>query len=165
VVPNAVYFITAVTAGRRPLFGDPQAMTLLRPTVRNVKPLYPFRMHGYAFLPDHFHLLLHVPETTSISDLIGSIKWNTTRNYKAAQKIVGSTSLWQRSFWDHVIRDETDYEQHLEYIHYNPVKHGYVDRPMAYGHSSFAEYVRRGWYGVDWAESVEPQRVAGRRFE
>lgn len=58
--------------------------------------------------------------------------------------------IWQHRFWDHIIRDETDYQHHLDYIHINPVKHGIVSGPGEYPLSSFAEFVEMGWYESDW---------------
>lgn len=138
-VPNAVYFITAVTQGRRSLFANETNMELLRTTMRRAKEHHPFTMHAYVFLPDHFHLLIFVSETSDISKLAQSIQRNFTRNYKKAQSINEPIRLWQRGFWDHVIRDERDFANHFHYIHYNPVKHGYVSKPESYSHTSFHE--------------------------
>jgi putative transposase len=59
-------------------------------------------------------------------------------------------AIWQRRFWEHTINDEEDFEMHLDYIHYNPVKHGYVDRPADWAWSSFQRYVKEGIYENDW---------------
>jgi putative transposase len=112
-------------------------------------------MRAYVFLPDHFHLLIFVPEATNISKLMHSWQRNFTVNYKKARAITASLRLWQRGFWDHVVRDAEDYERHFHYIHYNPVKHGYVRRAGEYPHSSFHEYVKRGWYDPDWGEAED----------
>jgi len=154
-VPNAIYFITAVTYERRPIFADDANIELLRATMRKAKKYHPFRMHAYALMPDHFHLLIYVPESTNISKLMQSIQWNFTRNHKAAHGVTTSVKLWQRGFWDHVIRDDNDFERHFDYIHYNPVKHGYVTLPADYAHTGFLEYVRLGWYGPSWAVDVK----------
>jgi putative transposase len=145
-VPNAIYFITAVTRGRQRLFADGANVELLHATMHRAKEYHPFIMRAYVFLPDHFHLLIFVPETTDISKLAQSIQRNFTRNYKKARDINEPVHLWQRGFWDHVIRDERDFANHFHYIHYNPVKHGYVNKPEAYTHTSFHEYVKHGWY-------------------
>ena len=155
-VPNAVYFIVGVTKARRAIFADEANMRLLRETLHRVKELYPFKMHAYVFLPDHFHILIFVPETTNVSKLMQSWQRNFTLNYKAARGITRSLRLWQRGFWDHVIRDADDYEQHFHYIHYNPVKHGYARRAGDYAHTSFHSYVKRGWYAPDWGEVEDP---------
>jgi putative transposase len=68
--------------------------------------------------------------------------------------------VWQRRFWEHVIRDEEDWRRHVDYIHYNPVKHGLVNRPTAWRWSSFAKAVAKGWYEESWGEG-EPATVVG----
>jgi putative transposase len=149
-VPDAIYFITGVTQARRPLFAQAANMDLLRESLRKVKTLYPFTMYAYAFLPEHMHMLIFVPATTNISKLMQSWQRNVTRNYKIAYGITTPLRLWQRGFWDHVIRDADDYERHFHYIHYNPVKHGLVRSPGDYPHTSFHAYVQRGIYAPDW---------------
>ena len=157
-VPNAVYFITSVLQGRQPLFADAFPLALLRDTIRHTKIHHPFTMVAYAFLPDHFHFLILVPETTNISKLMQSIHRNFTLDYKKILGIATPLHLWQRGFWDHVTRDEHDLERHFDYIHYNPAKHGLVSKPSDYPHSSFLEYVKRGWYGAAMAEDVTGAR-------
>ncbi len=74
----------------------------------------------------------------------------------------GEYRLWQRRFWEHTIRDERDLEAHVHYIHYNPVKHGWVTRVADWPCSSFHRYVRLGWVDTDWA--ADPQRFDGTDF-
>ena len=112
-VPDAYCFVTAVTHSRNPLFADETNMGLLRATMRRAKETHPFTMRAYAFMPDHFHLLIFVPETMDISKLLQSIQRNFTRNYKTERNITQATRLWQRGFWDHVIRDERDFANHF----------------------------------------------------
>jgi putative transposase len=162
-VPNALYFIVATVQGRRPIFADESNVELLRETLHRVKEIYPFAMRAYVFLPEHLHLLIQIHESTTISEVLHSIQRNLTLNYKRAHGITRKANLWQRGFWDHVIRDEQDLG-HFHYIHYNPVKHGYVKRPENYGHSSFNEYVKRGWYEIGWGH-VEPPELKGLEFE
>ena len=163
-VPDVYYFITCVLAKRRPILGEEQHMTLFRETLHEVKKLYPFTMKAFAFLSDHFHLLIFVPESTNISTLMKSVQWNFTMNYKKVAGVNGRVSLWQRGFWDHVIRDERDYMNHFHYIHYNPVKHGLVNCPGAYSYTSFQAYLARGWYASDWG-CKEPEEVKNLNFE
>jgi putative transposase len=163
-LPDVYYFITCVLANRTPVLGDERHMALFRETLREVKKLHPFTMTAYAFLPDHFHLLIFVPAATNISNLMKSIKWNFTLNYKTANQIKHPVKLWQRGFWDHVIRDEQDFVNHFHYIHYNPVKHGLVACPVDYPHTSFHAYLERGWYEKDWG-CTEPEEIKTFQFE
>ena len=153
---DVVYFITTNTHLRQPIFADAHHVEILRERMRKVQKYHPFKMRGYVFIPDHLHLLIYVPDGTDISKLMQSIKRNFTRNYKDYYGLDESLKLWQRSFYDHVIRDERDYWNHLDYIHYNPVKHGYVKRPEDYPHSSFMDYVRLGWYELGWGHADVP---------
>ena len=102
--------------------------------------------------------------STTISEVLHSLQRNFTLNYKRAHGITRKTHLWQRGFWDHVIRDEQDLTSHFHYIHYNPVKHGHVSKPEDYMHSSFHEYVKRGWYEIGWGHG-EPPELKGLEFE
>jgi putative transposase len=153
-VPEAIYFITSNVQDRRPYFANAENVLLLRQTMREVKEFHPFQMRAYAFMPDHIHLLIYLFAATNISKLMQSVKRNFTRSYKDKWGIDGAVKFWQRSFYDHVIRDERDYLNHVHYIHYNPVKHGYVSRPEEYPHTSYHEYVKRGWYDGGLGEAV-----------
>jgi putative transposase len=68
--------------------------------------------------------------------------------------------LWQQRFWEHLIRDETDFNAHCDYIHYNPVKHGLAQSPSEWQHSTFDMFVRKGFYPADWGRNVLPQVMA-----
>ena len=109
-------------------------------------------------------MLIHIPDTTTLSRVMHSMQRNLTLNYKRAHAIEQQVTRWQRGFWDHVIRDDTDWTNHLHYVQYNPVKHGYVSRPEDYPYSSFQEYVKRGWHEAGWGY-VEPEMLHGLEFE
>lgn len=156
-VDEAIYFITAVTQQRQSIFATTVEIERLRNTLRTVKEIHPFTMIAYVFLPDHFHLLIRIGPGTDISRILHSLKRNCTLNYKHAHAITGKFKLWQHGFWDHVIRDEQDFINHLHYIHYNPVKHDLVTTPEAYPHSSYLEYVKRGWYEIGWGHHEPPE--------
>ena len=159
-VEEGTYFITAVTHHRHPIFAQASEIERLRATMRLVKDQHPFIMLAYVFLHEHFHFLIRLGHTTDISKVMHSIKRNYTVNYKAARGDNGRVTLWQHGFWDHVIRSERDFKNHMDYIHYNPVRHGYVTRPEDYLHSSYMEYVRRGWYEIGWGHQ-EPDHLTG----
>lgn len=150
---EVICFVTTVFRERQTVLSDERHVQLLRQTLRDVNTIHPFGMRGYVFLPDHIHLLIYVPNETDISKLMQSFKRSHTSGYKDLQGIESSLRLWQRSFYDHVIRSQTDFVNHLNYIHYNPVKQGQAKRPEDFRHSSYTEYVRRGWYDLGWGYS------------
>jgi putative transposase len=119
-----------------------------------VQVLHPFAMLGYVFLPDHFHLLIQPSGQSNFSDIMHSLKSNFTREYKQLLGINGNLKFWQKRFWDSVIRDEQDFQGHLDYIHYNPVHHQYVQRPEDWLHSSFSIWQSRGIYPSGWGWTV-----------
>ena len=149
-VPNAIVFVTQVVHERRPAFNDAPTLALLRNTMRRVQELHPFRMWGYVFLPDHFHCMFQPTGESNFSRIMHSIKTNFTYQHKKQIGETGSLRFWQQRFWDHVIRSPEDFANHLDYIHYNPVKHGYVERPEAWPHSSYGEWRKRGAYAERW---------------
>lgn len=158
-VPNSIVFITQVVQGRAPVFRNESHLELLRSTLHTVKKLRPFTMLGYVFLPDHLHLLLKPAGTTTFSQIMHSLKPNFTKAYKQAIGVAGNMTFWQKRFWDHIIRDEMDFQRHLDYIHYNPVKHRLVARPEDWPHSSFLEWKKRGAYEDKWGWGL-PQSLA-----
>jgi putative transposase len=99
---------------------------------------------------------------------VGLIKAYFPRRVEKGERISeshqkrGERGLWQRRFWEHLIRDETDYRRHVEYIHWNPVKHGWVSRVKDWPHSSFHGYVAQGIYPENWGNEIGlPDITAG----
>jgi putative transposase len=158
-VPNAIVFITQVVEGRHPVFADEAHVELLRTVLRRVKELHPFAVLGYVFLPQHLHVMLLPTGDSNFSQIMHSLKPNYTKAYKRAVGITGSLKFWQKRFYDHIIRDETDFARHLDYVHYNPVKHRLVTRPEDWPHSSFQAWKVRGAYPDTWGWSVPPSLV------
>ena len=148
-IPDAVYFITSVTKNRERIFENAKNIKLFWDTLCRVKEYYPHELQSYVLLPDHFHFLIR-PIDCSFSKRFQSLHRNFTLNYKQLYSIKTNLQLWQHRFWDHVIRNEKDWQFHLNYIHYNPVKHGYVTRPEEWVNSSFRIWVRRGAYNIGW---------------
>lgn len=147
-IPGSAVFITQVVEGCVPIFQNEIYLNLLLVILRNVKQLHPFNMIAYVFLYDHFHLLIQGIGNTNFSQVMQSLKPNFTKEYKTLLGIPATESMkfWQKRFWDHVIRDDKDFENHLHYIHYNSVKHGYVSDPRDWKHSSYIEWEKRGLY-------------------
>ena len=144
--PGNVYFLTHVTYERRPIlvshFDD------LWDAIQRVKNEYDFNLLAWCILPDHFHILID-PIKSQTSSIMRRIKLSFSSKYRRsiANK---SGRVWQYRFWDHQIRSQSDLNRHIDYIHYNPVKHALVKSPAEYRLSSFSEYAIRGYYPADW---------------
>jgi putative transposase len=157
--PGATYFFTVVTHNRQPLFQNNETVALLRQAFHIVKAESPFTIDAIVVLPDHIHSIWTLPE----GDADFSSRWKRIKArfslrcpevYKQQRSIArqrkGEQAIWQRRFWEHQIRNETDFSQHVDYIHYNPVKHGLADAPRNWPYSSFHRYVEDGVYPADW---------------
>ena len=155
-VPGGTYFFTVVTARRRLIFTDEKAVALLRQAFLHVKAKRPFTVDAMVVLPDHLHCLWTLPSEDCDYPLRWRlIKTRIARHYGSLHDRRTDRSIWQPRYWEHTIRDEEDYRQHVEYIHYNPVKHGYVSRPSEWPYSSFMRFVKKGVHSEDWG-STEP---------
>jgi len=139
----------------------------LRQVMREVKTRHPFAIEAMVVLPEHLHCLWTLPA----GDADYKTRWALIKagfsrripagEQRSASRIKrGERGLWQRRYWEHLIRDDRDFEQHLAYIHWNPVKHGWVTRVIDWPYSSFHRYLRRGLYPADWA-SVDDDLIAG----
>ena len=123
-----------------------------------MKSHHPFKTLSYVVLPEHAHWLWQLPP----EDSDYSIRWREIKKgftlllLKKGIRLIrnkhGEYNLWQRRYWEHTIRDEKDFENHVEYIHYNPVKHGRVSRVKDWPYSSFFHFVNQGLYSINWAD-------------
>ena len=129
----------------------------LRHIYRTVQHRHPFETIAICILPDHLHAIWLLPE----HDADFPLRWNLiksgfsrglapARSRSAHHLVKREKGLWQRRYWEHVIRDEHDLARHIDYIHFNPVKHGLVTRVSDWPHSSFHQYVARGELPDDW---------------
>ncbi|MGB3749091.1 MAG: transposase [Rhodanobacter sp.] len=161
---GATWFFTVVTARRRRFLADEHAISILRESVAATLQRMPFHMDAWVILPGHMHAIWTLPAgDRDFSTRWGLIKAGFSRNsnlpHLSAPRRDGG--LWQPRFWEHRIRDVRDYRAHMDYAHYNPVKHGLVARVKDWPYSSFHHAVREGIYAADWG-GVEP-RPSGRR--
>ncbi|MEI8572813.1 transposase [Methylomonas sp. LW13] len=150
-VPGGLYFFTVVAYRRQPIFADIQRVALLRQAFQEVKCKRPFDITAAVILPDHLHCLWLLPE----GDFDYSTRWQMiktafSRRVSASVKKDGAKTIWQPRFFEHCIRDESDFNKHLDYIHYNPVKHGLALSPGEWPHSSFQRFVDAGFYPASW---------------
>ena len=165
-IPGGTFFFTLVTAERAPIFQSQEACSLLGDCLRAEKQVRPFRVEAIVLLPDHLHMIWILPEgDADFPTRMAAVKSRFTREWIArggrenrvpqGQGRQRRRGIWQARFMEHAIRDEDDFIHHVEYIHYNPVKHGWVRCPVEWLYSSFHRYVRRGDYPADWACSQQ----------
>jgi putative transposase len=165
-IPGCTVFLTLVTYQRSLLFSHPENVLHLRQALNRVLLEMPFQFVAGVVLPDHLHFLWTLPEGDSnYSGRVGRMKVLLTRSLRGKGCLPTTVSqsrqkhresdVWQRRFWEHVIRDEADFRKHLDYLHYNPVKHGLVRCPHEWQVSSFHRWVERGMYAIDWGCGLE----------
>lgn len=156
-----MFFLTVVTHERRPLFSMPANVDCLRQAVGQVRRERPFEIVAAVVVPDHLHFLWELPQgDKDFSTRVGRMKalftrsmpekLNSASHQSASRRKHRDSGIWQRRFWEHTIRDERDFEKHMNYIHYNPVKHGLAGCPHDWPYSSFQKWVEKGVYTRDW---------------
>jgi len=161
---GGTYFFTVVTHQRRKFLCQPANVSVLREAFCYAMAEHPFEIDAMVLLPDHLHCIWTLPA----GDGDFSTRWRLIKSYftrhcdpichgrpSPSRQKKQERAVWQRRFWEHQIGDEGDFIQHVEYIHYNPVKHGLVKAPKDWPYSSFHRDVRRGVYAWDWGAGEE----------
>jgi len=161
-IGGATYFFTVNTYRRQPFLTDADVRAALREGIERVRQTLPFAIDAWVLLPDHLHCIWSLPEgdadfstrwriiktvvTQRCGERLHNAAWMSRR--RAAK---GQSTLWQHRFWEHLIRDERDFAVHVDYVHWNPVKHGHVQHAALWPYSSFHRYVRDGVLPAAWA--------------
>ena len=162
-IPGGSFFFTAVTELRRPLFASADAVGVLRTAFRAVRATRPFEVDAIVVLPDHLHCIWTLPP----DDADFATRWRLIKTWftkhcdpalradpHRARTAKQEQALWQHRYWEHALRDEADVIRHVEYVHFNPVKHGLVSSAMEWPYSSFLRYVEAGMYPADWGQGA-----------
>ena len=158
-IKGGTYFFTINLLDRKSsLFVD--EIDLLRIAINHVKKRHPFRLDAMVVLPEHFHAIITLPEEDSNYAIRWSlIKSAFSKKIPVIEKINQSRmkkrerGIWQRPYWEHLIRDESDFKSHLDYIHFNPVKHGYVMKPSDWPYSTIHRYIEKRIIDENWGHS------------
>jgi putative transposase len=166
-VKAGCYFFTVNLAERnRELLTE--YVDILRESFRQVRQKHPFAVDAIVILPEHLHCVWTLPEgDDDFSMRWRQIKTEFSRNIDTGEQTSPSRiskkerGIWQRRFWEHCIKDEDDFMKHVDYVHFNPVKHGLVKSVCDWPYSSFHRYVKRGILSMDWAG----ESVSGSDFE
>lgn len=160
--PGGTYFFTLTLLHREGNDLLTRRVDLLRQVVRQVRGKHPFVIHAWVVLPDHLHCILELPE----GDADFATRWRLIKmNFSkalppseprdSARKRRGERGIWQRRYWEHLIRDEDDLRAHMDYVHINPLRHGLVSRVADWPYSTFHRLVAAAVYPADWAGGQE----------
>ena len=160
-VPGATYFFTVVSYRRQVILCEPSIREALRAAIVSVRRRRPFTIDAWVLLPDHLHCIWTMP----LGDMDYATRWGMIKrqvsvqcreDYQRPEWITASkrkhreSTIWQRRYWEHQIRDDRDFARHVDYVHYNPVKHGLCHQAVDWPYSTFHRYMGRGIYSVDW---------------
>lgn len=169
-VPGGTYFFTVTLADRRSRLLT-EYVDGLREAFRRTRERRPFTVDAIVVLPDHLHALWTLPP----DDGDFAMRWQTIKTHFTQVLHASGLSIprhrnkepavWQRRYWEHVIRDDEDRQRHLDYIHFNPVKHGHVRRVVDWPYSSFHRWVRQGVVTADWGGDPDESGDFGERPE
>jgi len=166
-IEGGTYFFTLVTYKRRTFLTSEEARHSLKTAWIKIRKKYPFDLVAFCLLPDHLHCIWTLP----LNDAIYSIRWQGIKGlFSKNMNLLGhwnkiqNTSMkkkresgyLQRRFWEHTIFKQEDFNRHFDYIHFNPVKHGFVKHPKDWPWSTFHKYVETGIYDDNWG-TLEPE--------
>lgn len=158
---GTTYFFTVVSNLRRPILCDEPIRDALRNAIKTTAQEYPFKIDAWVLMPDHLHAIWTLPA----DDLNYSRRWalikrrvsqecaglyNKIEYIRASNVTRHESTIWQRRFWEHTIRDDADFENHMNYVHFNPLKHGLVDDLSSWPYSTFQRCIEQGLYPADW---------------
>ena len=160
-VQGGTFFFTVALADRSStLLTD--RVELLRAVMRLVRQRHPFEIVAMVVMPDHLHAIWQLPEgDAAYPQRWALIKSGFSRGIPKLENIGASRmakrerGIWQRRYWEHQIRDDRNLQSHVDYIHHNPVKHGYVKSAVDWPYSSIHRYICAGWLPADWGVARE----------
>jgi len=159
---NHPVFITISTYNKQPILDN--HYKLIKESWKAAKAKFNFNIFAYCILPDHIHLILELDNIFDYPKIIGFMKWYFSRNIdsKFTKPIYLSDSkqkkrekgIWQRRYYEHTIRNDDEFQTYVDYIHYNPVKHGWIKSVKDWKYSSFHDFVKLDHYDIEWSEQV-----------
>ncbi|MFZ6772742.1 REP-associated tyrosine transposase [Undibacterium sp. SXout7W] len=159
-IAGGTYFFTVNSFRRRPILSNESLRDALRLAIQKTRLTHPFKIDAWVLLPDHLHCIWTLPE----GDADFSVRWSMIKrlvsqacadefsmdDVSASRTQRKESGIWQRRFWEHQIRDDHDFARHVDYIHWNPVKHGLVARAVDWPYSTFHRYVVQEMLPPDW---------------
>lgn len=157
-VPDTLLFITVVTKGRKNILIS--NIQFLKEAFSKTKQKYSFEIIAIVVNQDHFHMIIKPENINEYPKIIGTIKRTFTKisNIQYSLNKNGESDIWQRRYWEHTIMSEEDLYRHIDYIHYNSMKH-YNIAPKDWTYSSFNKFVKNGYYDINWCNFGDKYRI------
>lgn len=162
-VKNGLIFLTIVTNNRIPVLI--KNIENVKNSYKTVSEYYNFDLIAYSIQPEHIHCIIRPLNIEEYPKIIKSFKYSFTRKFNVGLVNPTYKKIWQNRYWKHTIKDEKDFHQHLNYIHYNPVKHNLVSCVKDWKYSSFHKFVANNLYSNDWGSSTEIESIKDLDFE
>ncbi len=156
-IPGATWFFTVNLLQRHGNSLLIDKVDLLKSCIQRVRQQYPFKIDAWVMLPEHMHCVWTLPE----GDVDYPTRWRLIKSHfsrrlplierRSATRVAsGERGIWQRHYWEHLIRNDVDYQRHVDYVHVNPLKRRLVSRVIDWKYSTFHRDVQRGIYVADW---------------
>jgi putative transposase len=158
---GGTFFFTVVTFRRQPILTAEAVRQALREGIHRARQSLPFKIEAWVLLPNHLHAIWTLPPEDNnyaarwaiikreVSKCCGR-QFSIPENLSDSKQKRQESGIWQRRFWEHQIRDDLDFQRHMNYLHWNPVKHGYVRKLADWPFSSFHRLAAEGIYPPDW---------------
>lgn len=174
-IPNSYLFLTITTNYRRPILID--NINLLKQAFKNTKEIYHFEIFASVILPEHIHSIIIPDKIEDYPKIIHAVKYSFSKKLQNGGIVIppynlsnsklkkGDKGIWQRRHYEHTIRDEDDLHKHLDYIHYNPVKHGLTQNVKNWEFSSFNKFVKMGNYDENWGSHKDIEKIKNLNYE
>ena len=172
-IENSLVFITIVTAKRRKILID--NINILRDAFSRTIRTYNYKIVAICVLPDHIHLIIKPYNIKDYPKIVQQIKRyftqhinkDTLENYQLTSGNIKrkESDVWQHKYWEHTIRDENDLSRHIDYIHYNPFKHKYVNKIVDWNYSSFRKFVKNNFYDINWCNFEDRNKITELDYE
>lgn len=168
-IPNSMVFLTIVTYNRDPILTE--YIDLIKNAIKYSQSKIAFKIEAMVILKDHLHIMLHPDNVEDYPNIVKYFKTYFSRHINIdnsglpeGKKHKNEKGVWQSRYWAHVILDENDLNKHIDYIHYNPMKH-YNIAPKDWTYSSFKKFVHNNLYDINWCNYDDKNQIAELDFE
>ena len=169
-IPNSYVHLIIVAYNRKDIFVE--NIELLRASFKNAKQYFDFDIIAICVLPNHIHMILNPNNIKEYPKIITSIKYYFSKNYDVGVETPtygyvnkGEKGVFQRRYFEHTICSQEELNNHINYIHYNPVKHAYVKSVKNWKYSSFHKFVENKFYDKNWGSVVDVENIKNLNFE